>query len=259
MVKPTLNLGCTSFVIPAGWADNVRFIAKQTEAVKHIELQLCLADDNLSNTLPAAQVSEIARISADHGIQCSAHLPVNIDLTRAASAALDADKILRLLDRVAPLNLRACTLHVEQVAALPTDWVDHAAAAVTRLAQFAPCPLCIENIEGAPLDFHEPLLARLSPAHRARCLDIGHLWKDGLDPAPILTQWQAQVRHIHLHGLAERDHRSLAHMSEAQVDSVLHPLLTCAYPGVITLEVFSWADFTSSRLAALASIERFHA
>lgn len=259
MVKPTLNLGCTSFVIPAGWADNVRFIAKQKEAVRHIELQLCLADEDLSDTLPEAQVGEIARLCADHGIQCSAHLPVNIDLTRAASSARDTDKMLRLLDRVAPLNLRALTLHVEPAGTLPADWIDHAAAAVTRLAKLAPCPLCIENIEGTPPDFHQPLFARLSPAHRARCLDIGHLWKDRLDPAPILAQWRAQVRHIHLHGLFGRDHRSLAHMNEAQVDSVLHPLLAARYGGIVTLEVFSWADFTSSRHAALASIERFHA
>ena len=38
----------------------------------------------------------------------------------------------------------------------------------------------------------------------SRCLDVGHIWKAGGDPAPVLAAWLPRVRVIHLHGLEPR-------------------------------------------------------
>jgi hypothetical protein len=51
---------------------------------------------------------------------------------------------------------------------------------------------------------------------------------------------------VHIHGLAERDHRSLAAMPEEKVRDVWGELVRAEYAGVLTLEIFSEDDFISS-------------
>jgi sugar phosphate isomerase/epimerase len=77
-------------------------------------------------------------------------------------------------------------------------------------------------------------------------VDIGHLWLDGHDPLPYLQAALSRVRVIHIHGLAERDHRSLAFMPEEKVRAVWDELIRAQYAGVLTLEIFSEDDFISS-------------
>jgi hypothetical protein len=56
----------------------------------------------------------------------------------------------------------------------------------------------------------------------------------------------ARTRVIHLHGIAERDHRSLAFMPQEKVAEVWKELIKVNYQGVLTLEMFSEEDFVSS-------------
>jgi sugar phosphate isomerase/epimerase len=77
-------------------------------------------------------------------------------------------------------------------------------------------------------------------------VDIGHLWLDGHDPVPYLHAALPCTRVIHMHGIAERDHRSLAFMPREKVRAVWEELLRIKYQGVLTLEIFSEEDFLSS-------------
>jgi sugar phosphate isomerase/epimerase len=77
-------------------------------------------------------------------------------------------------------------------------------------------------------------------------VDIGHLWLDGHDSLPYLQAALPRVRVIHIHGLAERDHRSLAFMPQEKVQAVWDELINAKYSGVLTLEIFSEEDFISS-------------
>jgi sugar phosphate isomerase/epimerase len=77
-------------------------------------------------------------------------------------------------------------------------------------------------------------------------VDIGHLWLDGHDPIPYLQAAMPRTRVIHIHGLAERDHRSLAFMPQEKVHEVWKELIRANYEGVLTLEIFSEEDFISS-------------
>ena len=52
------------------------------------------------------------------------------------------------------------------------------------------------------------------------------------------------------------DHQSLAHMPTEQLDSVIQLLLDSNYDGLLTLEIFGEADFTSSLEALMKSIKR---
>ena len=111
----------------------------------------------------------------------------------------------------------------------------------------------MENLEGYPLDFILPVLARVPVS---RCVDVGHLWLDGHDPLPYLQAALPRLRVVHLHGLnaAGRDHQSVAHMPRERLTPVLALLRTAEYRGVLTLEVFGEDDFHSS-LAALAAAD----
>ena len=55
-----------------------------------------------------------------------------------------------------------------------------------------------------------------------------------------------RTRVIHIHGIAERDHRSLAFMPQEKVQAVWQELIRARYEGVLTLEIFSEEDFLSS-------------
>jgi sugar phosphate isomerase/epimerase len=103
--------------------------------------------------------------------------------------------------------------------------------------------LAVENLETYPLDFIQPVLDRIPVS---RCVDIGHLWLDGHDPLPYLRAALPRTRVIHMHGIAERDHKSLAFMPRQKVRAVWDELLHLNYEGVLTLEIFSEEDFISS-------------
>jgi sugar phosphate isomerase/epimerase len=93
------------------------------------------------------------------------------------------------------------------------------------------------------LDFIQPVLDRIPVS---RCVDIGHLWLDGHDPIPYLQAALSRTRVIHMHGIADRDHRSLRYMPYEKVCAVWKELLHANYGGVLTLEIFSEDDFFSS-------------
>jgi sugar phosphate isomerase/epimerase len=103
--------------------------------------------------------------------------------------------------------------------------------------------LAVENLETYPLDFIQPVLDRIPVS---RCVDVGHLWLDDHDPIPYLRAALPRTRVIHIHGIAERDHRSLAFMPQKKVRAVFDELLRANYDGVLTLEIFSEEDFLSS-------------
>ncbi len=166
------------------------------------------------------------------------------------------------------------------------------AEALRAIASRLPSPaqLAVENLETFPPEFWD---GWLDGTPYSRCLDIGHIWKDGGDPAPVLAAWLPRVRVIHLHGLEPRgsgvsapsapaaanaarglppsrlpdllrrfgprprDHKSLRLMPPDRLDAVTHPLWKAGFSGVLTLEVFTFDDFTASHAALLRSWERF--
>lgn len=74
------------------------------------------------------------------------------------------------------------------------------AEALREIAACLPSPahLAVENLETFPPDFWD---GWIDGAACSRCLDVGHIWKDGGDPAPVLVAWLPRVRVVHLHGL----------------------------------------------------------
>jgi hypothetical protein len=112
--------------------------------------------------------------------------------------------------------------------------------------------LCIENVERWDPEAFAPVVLALPVS---RTIDIGHLWLQEADPLEHLAHWVDRARVIHLHGIAERDHASLAHVPTERLDPVI-AFLAARFTGVLTLEVFNQADLESSRTALRASLAR---
>jgi sugar phosphate isomerase/epimerase len=188
-----------------------------------------------------------------------------------------------VIDLTRPLDPRAWVCHLDgrnvrdlpalSSASAPTHarWVEETALALQEVCAWAGsgARVAIENLEGYPPEFVTPVVARTSAG---RCLDVGHLWLDGIDPLPHLAAALPRLQVIHLHGVRpapettiagpaaalqdSRDHNSLAYADPGELDRVLAALLRARYTGILCLEVFGEDDFWSSLAALGAAVDR---
>jgi sugar phosphate isomerase/epimerase len=239
-----VRLGTTSYILPADILPNVQYLAPR---VDDVELVLFEVDDGQNNLPSTAVVGELAALASEHDLSYTVHLPLDLRMGDDGSTGhASLEKAQRVIERTKALAPWAYVLHLEGKHMTDYEaWIDQAACSLELTAAWAGAPelLAVENLEGYPLDFIDPVLERVPVS---RCLDIGHLWVDGHDPVPFLERHLARARVIHLHGLGSRDHQSLSHADSKELARVLRPLLDHDYQGVLTLEVFGQADFESS-------------
>ena len=244
------RLGTTSYILPADILPNARYLAGK---VRDIELILFEVDDG-PNNLPSAEViHELRTIAQTHELTYTVHLPLDLKLGEAGSERDPSlIKAKRVIDSTLGLDPWAYVLHLDGKgvrtstdAELIQRWQDQSVRALEIVSAWAggPGKLAVENLETYPLDFIQPVLDRIPVS---RCVDIGHLWLDGHDPIPYLQSALPRTRVVHMHGIAERDHRSLAFMPQEKVNAVWNELIREKYEGVLTLEIFSEEDFVSS-------------
>lgn len=249
------RLGTSSYIIPADILPNVRYLAGK---VRDVELILFEVQD-ASNLPDPAQIAELRDLAAEHDLTYTVHLPLDLRLGQHGSPRhVSLDKARKVIECTRALDPWAYVLHLDGRTVLGTGssektrrWQDQAVQALELAAGWAGDvrKLAVENLEGYPLDFHQAVLERIDVS---RTVDVGHLWLDGHDPVEFLRQALPRTRVIHIHGVAERDHQSLAHVPPEKLRAVLDELLRANYTGVFTLEIFSEEDFLSS----LAAIEK---
>lgn len=254
------RVGTTSYIIPDEILPNVRWLAGR---VRDVELVLFELDEGPSNLPDTALVHTLNQIAGQSGLSYTVHLPLDLQLgAQGDEQHISLVKARRVIEATLGLNPWVYVLHLEgsehrQNPSVPAyqGWVEQACRALELAAGWAGGfeRLAVENLDSYPPDFIEPVLSR-SPA--GRCLDIGHLWKDGHDPLPYLERALPRTRVMHLHGIGERDHQSLKHTPAAQLDAVVNRLVERNYRGVLTLEIFSEHDFMESLAALSASLER---
>jgi sugar phosphate isomerase/epimerase len=255
-----MRIGATSYVIPAGLVENARHL---TSLVDDMELVLFDLPGGPSNLPTPADVRELAAIGQSEGLSYTVHLPLDLPV-QARGKPLHA-RLLQareVIERTLLLAPYAYVFHLDGMAVRSAEtppaqlhnWQEAALFSLELLYSWVGTwqQLALENVEGYAPDFLEPLAAHLPVS---RCVDIGHLWVDGHDPQPYLEQWLPATRVIHLHGLAGRDHLSLAHTSPAQLDPLVALLVQAEFDGVLTLEVFE-EDFPSSLAALQDSLGR---
>jgi sugar phosphate isomerase/epimerase len=255
--KVPFRIGATSYIIPDDILPNARYLAGQ---VRDIELVLFELDDGQSN-LPGPELTEqLNALAAAYDLTYTVHLPLDLRLgADGGEQHISLVKARRVIEATRALNPWAYVLHLDGKevrqgagASALARWQDQSVRALELAGAWAGGVerLAVENLEGYPLDFLEPVLARV-PA--SRCVDIGHLWLDGHDPLAYLEPRLPRTRVIHLHGIAERDHKSLAHVSRARRDPVLRYLVK-RYRGVLTLEIFGEEDLKTSLAAVEESL-----
>lgn len=249
-MKFPFRLGTTSYILPADILPNLHYLAGK---VQDVELVLFEVDDGPNNLPTPAQVDEMNAIARKDGLTYTVHLPLDLRLADDGSLRhISLEKARRVIERARPLDPWAYVLHLDGKAArenpLPEAyqrWLAQAEISLRQVGEWAGGldKLAVENLEGYPLDFYEPVFERVPVS---RCVDVGHLWLDGHDPLPYLRRALPRARVIHIHGIADRDHRSLAFAAPGQLRAVLHELIRAGYDGVLTMEVFSEEDFLTS-------------
>lgn len=155
------------------------------------------------------EIVEIGRIIAGERATLHVHLPTDADFDTWEGARSMIGKIRRVAELTGPLDPHSFVLHVDfpslhgtggEPSAEQQEWT---AEALREIAACLPAPerLAVENLETYAPSFWDRWLAGTP---YSRCLDVGHIWKDGGDPAPVLAAWLPRVRVIHLHGLEPR-------------------------------------------------------
>lgn len=268
---PQIKLGATSFLLHAGYVPAVRFTAERCEDVALLLTETGKRDEYL---ITPAEVRELSSIIDGEGASLHVHLPTDADFDTPQGAKTMVAKVRKVAERTARLCPHSFVLHVDfpslhkaspavrTVESLSEDRLQRTAEALGEIAACLPEPgqLAIENLPAFPPHFWD---GWIDGSPYSRCLDVGHIWKDRGDPAPVLTSWFSRIRVVHLHGLephdgsSPRDHRSLRFMPAGCLDGVLYPLWKNAFSGVLTLEVFSFADFVVSHAAILESRIRY--
>jgi sugar phosphate isomerase/epimerase len=244
------RLGTTSYIIPDDILPNARYLAGK---VRDIELILFEVDDGPNNLPTSEVVDELIRIAGEHDLTYTVHLPLDLKLGEDGSERDQSlVKARRVIECTRGLNPWAYVLHLDgRSVRTSTDadlikrWQDRSVRALEITAAWAggADKLAVENLETYPLDFIQPVLDRIAVS---RCVDVGHLWLDSHDPIPYLQAALPRTRVIHIHGIAELDHRSLAFLPQEKVRAVWDELVGANYEGVLTLEIFSEEDFLSS-------------
>ncbi|MCX6997042.1 MAG: cobamide remodeling phosphodiesterase CbiR [Kiritimatiellaeota bacterium] len=253
------RIGTTSYIIPDDILPNVEHLAP---LVDDIELVLFETDEYGSNLPDVALTARLAELAAAHELTFTVHLPLDLRLGDGGEEThASLIKARRVIEATCDLAPFAYTLHLDGRDLLNSPshgelhrWQDHARRALEVVCGWLDEPerLCIENLERWDPEAFAPVVMALPVS---RTIDIGHLWLQGRDPLDHLARWMDRARVIHLHGIAERDHASVAHVPAEQLDPVVD-FLKRRFAGVLTLEVFNQADLTSSLAALAASLAR---
>jgi sugar phosphate isomerase/epimerase len=250
MTPYPFRFGTTSYIIPADILPNVHYLAGK---VQDVELVLFEVDDGSSNLPNREQIAELRSMAAGNDLTYTVHLPLDLRLAGDGSPRhASLDKARRVIDCTSELDPWAYVLHLDgksvRNGATPEAmqrWQEHAVRSLEIVGGWAGGvnKLAVENMEGYPLDFYQPVLERIAVS---RTVDIGHLWLDGHDPVAYLRDALPRTRVIHIHGIDGRDHKSLAHVPQEKLRVVMDELVRAGYRGVLTLEVFSEDDFLTS-------------
>lgn len=246
------RLGTTSYIIPADILPNVEYLAGK---VRDIQLVLFETDEYGGNLPDAPLRRRLRELAAAHGLTYSVHLPLDLRLTDGGAAAhLSLEKARKVIDATLELEPSAYTVHLDGrrlPAALGgdgsqtlADWQAEAKTALLTVAGWLPDPalLGVENLEKWNPDAFAPVVEALPVS---RTVDIGHLWLEKRDVLASLDAWLPKTRVIHLHGVAARDHAALTHAPRQELEAVLRALRE-RFHGILTVEVFNEADFTTS-------------
>lgn len=245
--KLPFKIGTTSYIYPDDILPNVH---KLQGRVNDIELVLFEAD-NAGNIPTQKDLRELRRISNKRGLTYTVHLPLDINLgSEMDSERKDSVENARaLVERLSAINPYAYILHLN----LPikaennlASWQHRVNESLHKVIEGQPDivkKIAIENLS-YPFRYVDSLI---TDNKFSVCVDIVHLIAMGIDPVKHLKKYFSMTRVIHLHGVnGRKDHVSLKYLDAGLIRRITRFLKNNAYRGVLTVEVFSQADFEES-------------
>jgi sugar phosphate isomerase/epimerase len=245
-----IRIGSTSYVYHDKLMGNVRRLAGEVE-----DIQVFLFDDPPPGNIPgAAQTQEMLSLAGQHRFTYTVHLPPAACLPDDDPVVRrkDLDACIRIARSAAKISPFAYTVHLQRsvpfVNVTEDEWIrweEYSCETISELKKACdPVPLTLENVEGCPV---ERLASVAGKTGTRLCIDIGHLWIDGIDPVPILRRWGPLASILHIHGTKPSDHIGLSEMDKDLVDDAIEAVWECGFSGVLTIEVFSPEDYFPSR------------
>lgn len=241
------RLGTSSFVLPDHLLPNVEWLQDRVD-----DVQILLLEPE--GDLPGPpELARLAAIAAATGLSYSVHLPTLVALP-GEPCERSAQAVASMLRLIAPLRPSCGVLHVVPAPpdggdGLPT-WIARASAGLARIAELAgvaPALLAVENQWAYDVACNRALAEH---SGCSLCLDVGHVHYAGADPLPLLAAHLDRTSHLHVHGVADRDHRALEHFPP--LGALLALLLARGYRGALTVEVFGVQAFEASLRSLIA-------
>lgn len=242
------RVAAPSCVLPAGLAENARFLAGKTA-----EVGLCLFETQACCAYgPEDLPPDLAKLP----LRWHAHLPVDLpwsckDKKRVHSAQPAAQAALAVLDKVIFLRPRLAVLHAPNGS--PDEQRRKLDMFLTSWKRKTSIPLVLENT--ADCDVISLGANFLRDYGLGFCLDVGHLLGYGqqrllssdLPEQATLLHWSAPGdgdRHLSLTALTPSQDRTLTALAKRLPPSATH-----------LIEVFSWQSYMTS-LPVLANMLR---
>ncbi|MBI4964628.1 MAG: sugar phosphate isomerase/epimerase [Desulfomonile tiedjei] len=246
-----MRVGTTSYIYPADIITNVTRLSGKVR-----DVELVIFEANSDSDLPDEEaVAQLLRLASGHDMTYTVHLPLYLGLPANPESLETALKVVRVTKVLSP---HAFIIHLDgsfKSGSKELDrWVEDSCGVLRAIGEElgALDLLCVENLDLQPPAMVSAVLDRLPVSC---CVDVGHLWKQGLDALPCLEMWLPRCRVVHIHGVGRSDHKALSLMPEPVLDPVIK-LLNDRFSGVLTLEVFGEKDFEDSLAAFRASIAR---
>ncbi|MEE9216568.1 MAG: cobamide remodeling phosphodiesterase CbiR [Anaerolineales bacterium] len=246
------RLGTTSYILPDGILPNVQYLANRVDDVELLFFEVCADGSDLPGT---AEVRQLKILAAEGNLSYTVHLPLDLRFSSDENLEPSLGKAQRVIEACRQLDPWAYVLHLnESEASLEHGGLARIARALNQLGRSAGSTklLAVENLPGQPTGTLEAVTAKVPVS---RCLDIGHMWAEGVDPLPQLERLLSDTRVIHLHGVEGRDHKALDSVPPEQLERVMRTIIARGYSGVVTLEVFDERDLERSIKALGQALE----
>ena len=253
-VAPSIQLpfsvGTTSFVLFDHALPNVEWLAGK---VDDIQLLLLEPDGDLPS---AADIERMKAVAALYGLSFTVHLPnlMAAGSNDAQRAAVDA--AARLMALSAPLDPFGWVVHLDPGVPEPGPdrdrWIERGADSVVRLARAFGGDVAKVRVENQQARDLAPNRDVAAASGCRLCLDLGHVLAAGADPFAAVDAHLPEADHLHVHGVADRDHRALEHFPD--LGRLVERLVACDFAGVFTIEVFGQDPFERSMAALRRAI-----
>ncbi len=214
------TIAAPSFVIPAGVAENSRFLADYFPEIclLFFETEACLkyTDFDLPPDL------------ADLPVKWHVHLPLDLPWEQGLDIAWG--KIAGLMDKAACLSPRVYVLHPPTVPGMLVPL-----AKKIREAGIDPADILLENVEETDLT---TMWDDARKGGYSTCLDLGHILAYGQDSILNLPDLWETVRMLHVYAPGKRGkHTSLVNLDE-EGEKLLRTMFEHFRGDTVTLEVF---------------------